>query len=871
MTQTTPQAFLQTTTTPLNDGWQLAERVPAGKELSFPQGGERVWIPATVPGQVHHDLVQAGFLADPYFRMQERSAAWVDETDWTYQLVFQADEDRLKSGKQFLHFQGLDTACRLFLNGEPIGTAENFFIEHRFEITSQLKTGKNILKIEFDAALPLGLARQEEYLGDGTSDRGKPAYFNFGPRAFIRKPQYQFGWDWGPELVSCGIWGKVEWITAPDVEITGWKLDYKFSDSNTVQMEVGVTVQKYTTEAVTIQASLYAPGDNTPFQEITGPPGEYTVNLTISGQKVERWQVNGTGSQRRYYLILKAWQGDPEDPEILDSKGYSVGFKTCELVQTPDADGKGAGMLFRVNGVDTYMKGANWIPDSCYPGNITDTQLRERITQCRDAGFNMLRVWGGGYFETETFYSLCDEMGILVWQDFPFACSMYPDDLEAFAESVKTEATVAVRRIRHRACLALWCGGNENLELHQGRWNGDRQATKFYGDRIIHEILPSVLASEDTATPYLPNSPYGGENCTSEDIGDSHYWNVWHSKYPGSDGDWKNYALSQCRFSSEFGFSGPGGMNAWDSCTMPETDQVISSPVSVWHDKTRKGHDIYLNYIKMHFPPPQTFEDMVYYGQCNQAEGLKFGVEHWRRLKGRCWGTLIWQVNDCWPTHSWAMIDGIGEEKLSYFAAKRFFAPLLLSLSPGPAFIPTASGYPDDNPALQELKTNVNHLSATLVNDTTEAIKQAQLVISLRDFAGNTLESIVEEANIPANGVWKSTQILPVTARTDAFAHATLTSAEGNLLAENTQFLAEPKDLVLPKPEIKTEITDAGMTLTSPTLAAFVWIRVPGQKISFSDNGFHLLPGQPKTISLKGISALEIGALKDKLLVRYLG
>jgi beta-mannosidase len=864
----------QTTTTLLDTGWELAERVPAGKDLLFLNGGERNWVPATVPGHVHPDLVKAGIIGDPFFRMQERAAAWIDETNWTYRTTFDAPKERIEgNGKQFLVFHGLDTVCRIYLNGDLIGATENFFIEHRFDVTKSLQAGENTLRLEFDAPLALGLERQKAYLGDGTSDKGKPTYFNFGPRAFVRKSSYMYGWDWGPELISCGIWGKVEWLTVPEAEIIDWKLDYQFVDGSydTVNMQVAITVQKYTDEAVTAGAALYAPGDNTPSEEISGPAGEYVVNLSIANQKVERWEINGVGKQRRYYFILKVTQGDPEDPDVLDSRGNSIGFKTCELIQEPDADGKGAGMIFRVNGIDTYMKGANWIPDSTYPGNITDSQLRERLTQCRDAGFNMLRVWGGGYFESETFYALCDEMGILVWQDFPFACSMYPDDLDWFCESVKAEATLGIKRIRHRVSLAMWCGGNENLELHQGRWSGSAQAKNFYGDKIIHEILPEVLRECDPTTIYLPNSPYGGENCASEDIGDSHYWNVWHSKYEGSNGDWKNYALSQCRFSSEFGFSGPAGMNAWESCTLPE-DREVRSPVSVWHDKTRKGHETYLDYIEMHFPQLATFEDMVYYGQCNQAEAFKFGVEHWRRLKGRCWGTLIWQVNDCWPTHSWALIDGIGEEKLSYFAAKRFYAPLLLSLSPGPAFVPTASGYPADNPARRELEANINNPSATLVNDT-----QAEFVgivtINLRDFAGKVLETLTEPATIAPNGVWKSQKTLTVTERTDAFVHAVFTGEDGTLLAENTQFLAEPKDLALPKSKINvsfSEISEDSITLTSQSLAAFVWARFTGEKVTLSDNGFHLLPGETKTVMVKNIKNGDLSSIADKLEIRSL-
>jgi beta-mannosidase len=848
-------------TTTLDTGWEVAERVPGGRDVSFLSGGEKTWLPAQVPGHVHLDLVKAGVIGDPFFRMQEAGCRWVDEADWTYRTTFVVNAERLaasgEQGRHFLDFSGLDTLCRVYLNGTLVGQAENFFVSYRFDVTEVLREGENELRVEFDSALRAGQERANAYLGDGTSERGKQSYFNFGPRAFVRKPQYMFGWDWGPELISCGIWQDVKLVTVPVAEITDWRMDYTFTDPATVDITLTVTAQVYDASAPLVaHAALWAPGDNTPYAELPRTPGEHTVTMEIRGQKVSRWIPNGAdGARKRYLLNLKVSRvaEDADGPQVVAHKGASIGFRTVEVVQELDPDGKGQGFKFRANGVDTFIKGANWIPDHSFPGAITEARLRERLTQARDAGFNMLRVWGGGLYETEDFYNLCDELGILVWQDFPFACSMYPDDEEWFVEQVRQEAIAAVRRLRHRPSLALWCGGNENLELFQGRWAGPTQATKFYGDRLIHQTLPAVLQAEDPRTFYWPNSPYGGENCTSEDFGDSHYWNVWHSKKPGSDGDWTHYAESTTRFSSEFGFAAPAGPTAWDSCTLPE-DRQVRSAVSRWHDKTRKGYETYLGYIAKHYPAPQTWDDLLYYGQANQADALRFGVEHWRRLKGRCWGTLFWQINDCWPTHSWAVIDSAGEPKAAYYAARRFFAPLLLSL----------------------VRVG-DTVEAYLVNDGTEAVA-GRLTLRVLDESGAEVGRQEAQVTAPANaasGVPVATLDTPAGA---ALACALLTGTDGTTLAESILFVAEPKNLRLPDPGLAIDVAEvqagtATLTVRAERFAGYVRLRFGGleRQPAFSDNWFHLLPGHARTITVSGLPAtLSTDDLRARLHVRHL-
>ncbi|MBC8143695.1 MAG: hypothetical protein H7Y38_19880, partial [Armatimonadetes bacterium] len=812
------------------------------------------------------------------------------DADWTYRTTFAVSPERIASrgthGRHFLSFGGLDTLARVFLNDTLIATTENGYIPYCFDVTGRLREGANDLRVEFDSAMRVGQALSREYLGDGSSERGSQSYFNFAPRAFVRKPQYQFGWDWGMEAAGVGISGAVELVTVPHAEITDWHLRYTFTDPVTVNMSVELTIAKYSPEPLTAGIALYAPGDNTPETRLPDAPGTYTVTVTVPGQKVAPWNPNGQDvlatlalpvkpkgdAQKRYLLNLRLWRtdSDPDEKEFVFHKGVTVGFKKLELLQEPDEGGTGTGFRFRVNGFDTFVKGANWIPDSSFPASISREQLRRKLTMTRDAGMNMLRVWGGGLYESEEFYNLCDELGILVWQDFGFACSMYPDDLPEFVANVRAEAVSAVKRIRHRASLALWCGGNENQELFEGRWAGATQATRFFGKTIIEETLPAVLAANDPDTPYWANSPYSGTpeiKSQSPDHGDAHYWGVWHN-HGGSNGDWINYTKNDCRFSSEFGFASPCGFAAWETVTAPE-DRTPRSDVAKWHDKTRKGYETYLGYIEKHFPKVETWDDLVYYGQANQAMALSYGIEHWRRRKGRCWGTMFWQLNDCWATQSWAVIDSAGEGKMAYHAAKRtFYAPVLVSL----------------------VETD-GAVSAHVVTDTAGAVT-GRLSLSLMAFADG-VPAWRESADVSVGANAISADIEPlltaplpdaVTRNRDKFYfHAVLIAPDGvSVVAQNILFLDEPKHLQLPQANLHTETVDGEngamiITVHAEQFAAFVHLRLDGLVGAnglvpvLSDNGFHLLPGETRTVTVTHLPAgTTTQTVAERLSVRHL-
>lgn len=841
----------KTTRRPLHAGWRLREipRAGASPSTALPE------LPAEVPGYVHLDLMRAGVIGDIFYRMMERSAGWVDEADWEYETAFNVEEPPEHAT---LIFHGLDTVAVVTLNDEPLGHADNMFVPHAFPVGGRLRPGRNVLKVTLHSALKVGRQRRAAWSESG-NETMEPDWFMWGARSFVRKAQYMYGWDWGPEPVSGGIWKPVELVTVPVARLLWWRHAVEFMDDGAAVIRIEAEVERAPSagaEALTFAAVLTGvrnlegdfPDAMPAPASVAVPPGEGTARVTVDLRVPDprRWappRPDGPAdplSPPLYDIALTL----ACDDGVTDEKRSAIGLRSIQLVRAPDADGKGESFLFRVNGDDTFMKGANWIPMDSFPSRTGGPRLERLLTSARDAGVNMLRVWGGGLYESDAFYDLCDRLGILVWQDFPYACAYYPDT-GAYAAAAGEEAARAIRRLRNHPSLAVWCGNNENAMMHFHRWAGDNTPARELGEHIYHRVLPDVLAREDPSRPYWPSSPFGGADPNGEDFGDRHNWNVWHSQGPESryQGDWPGYREDRSRFVSEFGFASSCGLAAWDGCLEP-ADKNPWSPAVRWHDKTRKGYDIYMAYIARHFPEPQTLEDLVYYSQVNQAEALKCGVEHWRRLKGRCWGTLYWQYNDCWPVQSWSVVDYVGEAKAAWYATKRFYAPVLLSL-----------------------RRDGDSVEAHLTNDLFRAVSGTVTVAFARfDGDGEDLKS-TGRVDVAANaaGIVARLDLAGAAGQErDGFIHAVFTpdGDDGAEPAENFMFLAEPKDLRLADPGVQArmERDEAGrfaVTVSARRFAPYVWLRLtdgandlhPGGL--WSDNFFHLQPGQSRRLTLE--------------------
>ena len=493
------------------------------------------WIAATVPGQVHVDLLRAGVIGDPFAHKQELGCQWVDESDFSYRTEFEWQPDAAKP-RRVLRFDGLDTLCTIYLNGQEIGRHDNMFTPLEIDVSGRLEPGKNELRVDFVSALRIGRELKRAFL---ERERLPEAVERFGERSFVRKAQYMYGWDWGPRLVSLGIWQPVALL-----EYAERILDVHVTQTHAEGGRVRVTAKTEHTGQGKIVHCL----------ESSVHVGDGEI---ADWKAPELWFPNGMGEQRLYTLTTYLCSADalsgvaldrPAEARsalersALDKRVVRFGLRQIRLLCEPDRFGES--FEFEINGRKLWAMGANWIPDDSFPARITREGLRVKLEGARALGMNMLRVWGGGLYESDDFYDLCDELGILVWQDFPFACAYYPDE-GAFAEAVAHEARVNVRRLRNHASLALWCGNNENLTMYQQRW-GDRQLhpPRYYGEKLYDETLPALLLELDPDRPYVPTSPWGGEqDCNQGGVGDQHYWDVWHGR-----GDWRHYVDSTARF-----------------------------------------------------------------------------------------------------------------------------------------------------------------------------------------------------------------------------------------------------------------------------------------------------------------------------------
>lgn len=651
-------------TTYLHASWEFCETKRIGKKV----GNSNVpWLPATVPGHVHLDLVENGVIADPFERLNELGCQWVDETDWSYRTTF---EWHASAGleRRVLRFEGLDTLATVYLNDQKISETDNMFIPVDIDVTDLLKDGTNALRVDFLSAVNIGLDRRTPYLtAEGLGDK-----MHIMPeRSFVRKAQYMYGWDWGPRLVSCGMWKPVTLVEfagrITDVQVH-WKLEADGSAVVSVESKHDGVGHPY--HFLSLEDTV-----------IGVPEGE-----TLHIPDAAIWNPAFLGEQNMYAVLTlllpeakPATEGEAAvelifEVEHLDRTETRFGIVETKLIR--EADQWGESFQLEVNGTKVWVRGANWIPDHSFPSIITRERYREQIEKAQDMGVNLLRVWGGGLYESDDFYEICDELGILVWQDFTFACALYPDDAH-WQKVVAEEAEVNVRRIRNHASLAMWCGNNENHQLYNQRWLGDDTPEHYYGLPLYAEVIPSVLKKLDPARPYVPSSASGSKDEPLVDTneggkGDQHCWDVWHGR-----GDWKYYSDSTGRFSSEFGFCSAGSLSMWAN-HLDDADWAPHSAAVQWHDKTGKGDEKFHGYVELHYPKSESLEDWVYYSQLNQRDALRYGIEHYRRSEF-CKGTVIWQINDCWPVTSWAFLDYEGNYKALGYELRRLYGEFLLS------------------------------------------------------------------------------------------------------------------------------------------------------------------------------------------------
>jgi beta-mannosidase len=788
--------------TPLNSGWEVActRWLEPPARLGF---SRLEWLPAEVPGHVHLDLVKAGAIAHPFGSMQEIGCQWVDEERWSYRRSLEL-EPLPRSSRRLLRFDGLDTVASVWLDGKRLADHDDMFVALELDL-GEVPAGKHELRVDFESASKIGRERRARYF----EAEGLPKdLVRFDERAFVQKAQYMYGWDWGPRLVSAGIWQPV------------WLLEHeaRFSDVHVAQRHPGDgTVELSFTSTIEGEGTVvHFVGDAS---DVVADGGRTIV------VRPELWWPAGLGAQALLPITSFVVRGNVRtraeaERVALDRRVTRVGLRRLRLLRVPDRHGES--FELEVNGKRVYALGANWIPDHSFPSVVTRAALEAQIARARDMNMNMLRVWGGGLYETDAFYDACDEAGVLVWQDFPFACQYYPED-ERTLTAVRRQAAENVRRLRNHPSLALWCGNNENLTMFQSGWDDPtRHPPRYYGERLYDGVLPEVLRELDPERPYIPTSPWGGTKANDGGIGDQHYWDVWHGR-----GDWKYYEDSTARFCSEFGFAAAPGHAALASM-LPG----VADPLSLdfrdarvrFHDKTLKGYETFAGFVELHYPPANNLEEWAFFSQLNQRDALRHGIEHYRRSEF-CRGALVWQINDCWPVQSWAVLDSTGEYKAAAYELRRLFAGALASImvKNGRAMLTCAL----DNTKESLSGTAVLELRSLI--DGRELLRREAAVTLEPDERRQVLE--VDLGRFPA----EETLVVGSFAGTQSF-----------------RLLSEPKVAKVQTPRLVASISPGEVSLTSdvPLVDLFLWD--PAGKARFLDNFVTLPSGGTVTLRVVG-------------------
>ncbi|HJQ29383.1 MAG TPA: glycoside hydrolase family 2 protein [Rubrobacter sp.] len=790
---------------------------------------EEDWIQIPVPGDVHRALLEAGRIDDPFYDRNEEDCAWIEDREWWYRATFEGPEEPIKSDERLrLVFHGLDTFATVWLNGEEIGEHHNMFREAVFDVGDRVRSGENTLAVLFDR--PLDHAGEQH-----------PDQWGRNPeRVFMRKAQFGFGWDWGPRLPTVGIWRPVELRRERRASIEGVHFHTLEIEpaGNRAAVAVRVEAERFAAEVpVDAAITLSDPNGEVAAESslaLDGEASDVTAYLTVENPRL--WWTHDLGEPALYDLTVELRQDG-----VLDRHESKVGIRTLELDQSFDPDEPGTRFFrFILNGVPIFARGADWIPADSFVGAIPDEHYETLISAASDANMNMLRVWGGGIYEHDVFYELCGSMGLLVWQDFMFACAVYPEEPHSFVAEVEAEARYQVRRLRSHACLALWCGNNENQWIHD-RTYWDRDDTTVPGALYYHDVLPRVVAYLDGSTPYWPGSPFGGDDHNDRRQGNVHNWEVWHGNFPRHFGEesrqdptpenvsYLRYAEDMGRFISEFGMHAAPVRETLRRA-IPEDRLYHHSPSMDHHNKDDpkdKGDNLMLTVTGL----PEDLDEYVDYSMISQAEGLKFALEHFRRRKPHCSGTLFWQLNDCWPVLSWSVLDYNGFGKAGYYFAKRAYSPLLASFK----------ALPD------------GAIELWLTNDILSDVED-DVTVRLATFGGEKIweESFV--ARVPANAShpvarWTADRAF------GAPDHYLSVKSAGDRFPSNRHFFAPIKDLrrVPVEPDVDVipiNDNEIEIRLKAPGYAYFVNLEVTDEATRISDNYFDLEPGEERTIIL---------------------
>ena len=821
----------------LNSGWK------------FRQWRLTNWYPATVPGVIHTDLLANKIIEDPFFRLNERGLQWIDKEDWMYETYFDVDDEIMNKNNVYLHFYGLDTYADVYLNEQPILNADNMFREWNVDIKDKLKPTGNKLEVFFHSPIKRDMPKYDalpyQYqTGPDQSQQG--GIFDKTLSPFVRKAGYHYGWDWGPRFVTSGIWRPVVLEAWDDFRIENVYIHRNnvTAEKANITNQVEISADKDISNAkITVKDKETGKLFGTALTNLKKGLNTLSIDFTIDNPRL--WWSNGLGEPNLYVFETTVSAGN-----ITDNKLTTTGIRSLRLVSEPDKDG--SALYIELNGMRVFAKGANYVPQDNFLPRVTPEQYEKTILDAVNANMNMLRVWGGGTYESDLFYELCDKHGILVWQDFMFACSLYPSEGK-YLESVKYEAIDNIKRLRNYASIAVWCGNNEayyfwynwNLKENYAKQNPEYAQViwRQYTD-LFHKLLPDMVAEYHPESSYRVSSPYGypGEG-DSPTHGDRHYWGVWHGQEPTS-----KFNEERSRFFSEYGFqSFPEFESVKIFAPYPE-DWNITSEVMMDHQRAGNyANPRIREYLINEYKEPLDFQGFLYMSQVLQGDAIKTAMEAHRRDMPNCMGTLFWQHNDCWPVASWASRDYYGRWKAQHYFAREAYRDLLVS------------------PIAKDGKLDIYLVSDRLKN------VNGQLDIQVVRLNGEVVNRIARNISVPANTSTisysiETERLLNGVPANDVAIQTTFITKDGSVYT-NRYFLVLQKEIDFPEVQISREIQNIPdgyeISLRSDKFARAVFLTVDGIDNFFENNYFDILPGQ--TVKVKVKTALSRADFEKQL------
>lgn len=802
---------------------QNSERNLSSENWSFKKISDLNWLPAKVPGTVHTDLYNNKIITNPFFGNNEKDLQWIENETWEYQTSFKISKEELNNQNTILQFEGLDTHAEVFLNDNKILIANNMFRTWKVDVNDDLKVGKNNLKIVFKSAVEIGKTKAKKL----------PYTLPEKERIFSRKAQYHFGWDWAPRFVTSGIYRPIKLLFWNNATIENIKYDQQELSETIANLSFKVTVNAQL-------AGIYNLKINEVQKVFELKKGINTVVFPYEIKNPKLWWTNGLGKANLYPFEISVFKNKAQ----LSFKKFNIGLRTIELIQEKDSVGKS--FYFKLNGKPVFMKGANYIPPDSFLPSVSTSTYKDIVQNAVDANMNMLRVWGGGVYAEDTFYDECDKNGILVWQDFMFACAMYPGDSD-FLDNVKNEVIDNVTRLQNHSSIALWCGNNENDEAWknwgwQKQYNYSKQdSIQIWNDyeKLFHQLIPKTLDSllSKKENRYWPSSPsIGWGKKESLTQGDSHYWGVWWGKEP-----FEVYKKKVGRFMSEYGFQGMPNLETLEKVIQKE-DLNFTSDAFKNHQKHPTGFETINEYMARDFLVPKFMEKYNYVSQILQAYGMKTAIEAHRLAKPYCMGSLYWQLNDCWPVTSWSSFDYFGNRKASHYQVRESFAPTLLMVT-----------------------ESTNGFSIVGTNDNLET--QVGIVTAkLIDFSGKELWTTSKECYLYSEKNTNCMDILyaelPKFVKEKTVLQLEFMSNNKKIAAYH--YFVKPKELKLEKPTIEVKVVgETLLELKTNTLVKNLYLQA--NDTFLKENFFDLLPGISKiiktdkpSVDIKMISLFDI-------------